>query len=69
MYEELLMDEENTLTTKMRGIMISTGMSVGFEEVEPKITALHEALDKSDEEALEVLREAVPTYTVTKNEA
>ena len=30
---------------------------------------MYEALDKSDEEALEVLREAVPTYTVTKNEA
>ncbi len=68
MYEELLMDEENTLTTKMRGIMISTGKSVGFEEVETKIASLHASLDATDEEALEVLSRAVPTYTVTKND-
>jgi len=68
MYEELLMDEENTLTTKMRSIMISTGKSVGFEEVEAKIASLHASLDATDEEALVVLSRAVPTYTVTKNE-
>ena len=68
MYEELLMDEENTLTTKTRSIMISTGKSVGFEEVESKIAALNASLDATDEEALEVLSRAVPTYTVTKND-
>ena len=68
MYEELLMDEEETLPTKMRGIMISTGKSVGFEEVEAKLVALQQALDVEDEAALVALEDAVPTYTVTSNE-
>lgn len=68
MYEELLMDEENTLPTKMRSIMISTGKSVGFDEVEAKLGRLRAIIDSSDEEALAVLEEVVPTYTVTKNE-
>ena len=68
MYEELLMDEENTLPTKMRSIMISTGVSVGFDEVEAKLMRLREALDEEDSEALVALEEAVPTYRVTPNE-
>ncbi len=68
MYEELLMDEEETLPTKMRSIMISTGKSVGFEEVETKLAMLHEAISQDDETALQTLGRAVPTYTVTKNE-
>lgn len=68
MYEELLMDEENTLPTKMRSIMISTGKSVGFDEVEAKLGRLRAIIDSSDEKALAVLEEVVPTYTVTKNE-
>lgn len=67
MYEELLMNEENTQTTKMRGIMISTGVSVGFEEVESKLGALRAVMDASDDEAMRVLEEAVPTYKVTLN--
>ena len=67
MYEELLMDEENTQPTKMKSIMISTGRSVGFQEVESKLASLHEALSQTDEEALKALEQAVPTYTVTKN--
>ena len=67
MYEELLMDEENTQPTKMKSIMISTGRSVGFQEVESKLALLHEALEKTDEEALQALQQAVPNYTVTKN--
>ena len=68
MYEELLMDEENTLSTEMESIMISTGKSVGFDEVEAKLAALHECLEGEDENALRVLASAVPTYTVTKND-
>ena len=67
MYEELLMDEENTLPTKMRSIMISTGKSVGFDEVESKLAALRGALDGDDETAVNALEEAVPTYHVTRN--
>ena len=69
MYEELLMDEEDTLPTKMKSIMISAGKSVGFGEVEDKLAKLSEALDQTDEEALRVLEQVVPTYTVTKNES
>ncbi len=68
MYEELLMDEENTISTKLKGVMISSGRSVGFEEVEAKLASLHEAIEADDESALEALAKAVPTYTVTKNE-
>jgi FlaA1/EpsC-like NDP-sugar epimerase len=68
MYEELLMDEENTLATKLRGIMISTGKDVGFAEVESKLASLHDAIQGDDENALRALEQAVPTYTVTKNE-
>ena len=68
MYEELLMDEENTLATKLRGIMISTGKDVGFAEVEVKLASLHDAIQGDDESALRALEQAVPTYTVTKNE-
>ena len=68
MYEELLMDEEDTLPTQMKSIMISAGKSVGFEEVEEKLAKLNGVLDGSDEEALRVLEQVVPTYTVTKNE-
>ena len=68
MYEELVMDEENTVSTKLKGVMISTGRSVGFEEVEVKLASLHDAINMDDESALEALAQAVPTYTVTKNE-
>lgn len=68
MYEELLMNEENTLPTKLSGIMISTGKEVSFEEVESKIEALERAMSASDQEALMVLEKAVPTYTITKND-
>jgi len=67
MYEELLMDEENTLPTKMRSIMISTGKSVGFDEVESKLALLSGAISADDETALKALETAVPTYHVTKN--
>ena len=68
MYEELLMDEENTIPTKMRSIMVSTGKSVGFDEVEEKLAALHQAISSSDDEALGVLEQVVPTYSITKND-
>ncbi|MBP3867469.1 MAG: polysaccharide biosynthesis protein, partial [Eggerthellaceae bacterium] len=68
MYEELLMDEENTLPTKMKGIMISTGQEVAFDDVAAKLERLENVLDADDATALEVLEAAVPTYTYTPNE-
>ncbi len=67
MYEELLMNEENTLPTKMKGIMISTGKEVSFEEVDAKLLYLQAALDKSDKEARETLQKVVPTYNPPEN--
>ena len=69
MYEELLMDEENTLPTKIKGVMISTGPDVGYEEVERKLDTLAEALKGTDDDALDALVKSVPTYTITKNQA
>ncbi len=69
MYEELLMDEEETLPTKLRSIMVSTGRSVGFGEVESKLAALNDVMERDDQTALSVLEKVVPTYTVTKNDA
>ena len=68
MSEELLMDEENTLPTKMKGIMISTGKEVEFDDVEAKLNSLKLALEQDDATALETLETAVPTYTFTPNE-
>ena len=67
MYEELLMDEENTLPTKLKGIMISTGKEIDYGDVAAKIADLSEALQGDDEAALAALSRAVPTYSITPN--
>lgn len=67
MYEELLMDEESTLPTTNRSIMISTGQEISYEEVAAKLDELRDVMGKTDEEAVAVLEEAVPTYHYTPN--
>ena len=67
MYEELLMDEEDTLATDNASIMISTGQEISYVEVADKLKELEGALTKSDDEAVRILEEAVPTYRFTKN--
>ena len=67
MYEELLMTEENTLPTKLKGIMISTGKEVSFEEVDAKLESLRSALEMEDKEARDVLAQVVPTYNPPDN--
>lgn len=67
MYEELLMDEENTLPTNVRSIMISTGKDIGFSEVESKLNDLRAAMMADDDTAKKVLEKVVPTYTITPN--
>lgn len=69
MYEELLMDEENTLPTTNNSIMISTGEDVGYSQVTEKLDMLKDAMGKSDEDAVRILEHAVPTYTYTPNHA
>ena len=67
MYEELLMDEESTLPTDNKSIMISTGQEISYDEVAAKLGELEAAIGKSDEEAVHILESAVPTYHHTKN--
>ncbi len=67
MYEELLMDEEKTLPTSNHSIMISQGQEISHEQVAQKLDELESAIGKSDEEAIRILEEAVPTYHFTKN--
>ena len=67
MYEELLMDEESTLPTDNSSIMVSTGQEISYEEVAGKLKELEEAIDMTDEQAIAVLEDAVPTYRHTPN--
>ena len=45
--------------------MISTGQDISYEEVAKKLEELESAISKSDDEAVRILEEAVPTYTHT----
>lgn len=65
MYEELLMDEESTLPTKNRSIMVSTGQEISHDEVASRLAELEQALKLTDEEAVRILEAAVPTYNHT----
>lgn len=47
--------------------MISTGQEISYVEVADKLKELEGALTKSDDEAVRILEEAVPTYRFTKN--
>ena len=67
MYEELMMDEEDMLPTKMKGIMISAGHETRFNAVGEKLIDLEFALGEGDDAVLEALQRAVPTFTVTPN--
>ncbi len=67
MYEELLMDEESTLPTDNQSIMVSSGKDIGYREVASKLEMLESSLEMTDEEAIRMLEEVVPTYRHTTN--
>ena len=67
LYEELLMDEESTLPTTNSSIMISTGQEISYDEVAAKLDEVEAAIAKTDDEAIAILKAAVPTYTHTTN--
>lgn len=67
MYEELLMDEESTLSTDNQSIMISTGQEISYDQVASKLDELENALSATDGEAIRMLEQAVPTYHYTSN--
>lgn len=69
MFEELLMDEESTLPTTNSSIMISTGQEISYDEVAAKLDEIEIAITKTDDEAIVILEDAVPTYTHTTNRA
>jgi FlaA1/EpsC-like NDP-sugar epimerase len=64
LYEELLMDCEKTLPTKVKNIMISTGDAVSQEEVRESLAQL-EACVASDAVTIKTcLQSQIPTYHV-----
>lgn len=63
MYEELLMDEESTLPTENRSIMVSKGVDISFDEFEQTIAQIEQASLATDEEALALLKRCVPTFS------
>ena len=67
MYEELLMDEESTLPTTNSSIMVSTGQEISYDEIAAKLDEIEQVIHKTDEEAIRILEDAVPTYTHTTN--
>ncbi len=67
MYEELLMDEESTLSTSNKSIMVSTGQEISYDVVAAKLDELRASIEMTDEQAISILEDAVPTYHHTVN--
>lgn len=67
MYEELLMDEETTMPTPHKSIMVSQGQEISYERIEAKLIDLENALSGTDEGAICMLECVVPTYHHTPN--
>ena len=67
MFEELLMDEETTVPTPHRSIMVSKGVEISYEHLESKIADLEHAIEGTDDEAVRMLECVVPTYHHTPN--
>ena len=67
MYEDLLMDDETTEPTSHRSILVSKGQEISYDEVAAKLDELEQALEATDEEAIALLEDAVPTYHHTAN--
>ena len=47
--------------------MISTGQEISYDQVAAKLDELENALSATDEEAIRMLEQAVPTYHYTSN--
>jgi len=55
------------LPTEHSSIMISTGQEISYDEVAKKLEELRRVLMGSDEEAIAVLEQTIPSYTYTNN--
>jgi len=62
LYEELLMAEEGINKTSHDKIYIAKPMNISIDVLEQKLELLNNALNKSNEEMIEALKQAVPTY-------
>ena len=67
MYEELLMDEESTLPTSNKSIMVFTGQEISYDVVAAKLDELRASIEMTDDQAISILEDAVPTYHHTVN--
>ena len=67
MFEELLMDEETTIPTPHKSIMVSKGREISYENIESKLSDLERVIEQTDEQAIRMLEETVPTYHYTPN--
>ncbi len=62
LYEELLMAEEGINKTSHDKIYIARPMNISIDILNQKLELLKDALDKSDEQMIKVIKEVVPTY-------
>ena len=67
MYEELLMYEESTLPTSNKSIMVSTCQEISYDVVAAKLDELRASIEMTDDQAISILEDAVPTYHHTVN--
>ena len=61
------MDEETTVPTPHKSIMVSKGVEISYANIEEKLDCLESILDATDEQAIEMLESVVPTYRHTPN--
>jgi FlaA1/EpsC-like NDP-sugar epimerase len=62
LYEELLMDDEKTLSTSVKNIMISAGGPIPQEEVAQKIENLKNCISADNADIKSCLAQQIPTY-------
>lgn len=67
LYEELLTDDENTIPTANKSIMIATCEGISHEEVAAKIEKLSQVVDTPGGDVIACLEDAVPTYRFTSH--
>lgn len=67
LFEELLMDQENTIPTKNKSIMIAIGEEISYEEVALRIEQLEHAMDEAGSDMIRCLENTVETYHFTSH--
>lgn len=65
MFEELLMDEEKTIPTRNKSIMIAVGDEISYDEVAKRIDQLEDAVANSGTDMIQCLEDTVGSYHYT----